>query len=145
MSTASVTFDRTSLSLGALVINDSSSTYRLTPDGLGDPAMTWRLQQMPDSEAIHGTEYTAASLQQSSLELEVIVMGTSAANLRVNRDALTAALSQFTYDVTVTVDGVSDAWSCAPGSWAAGQVRHEMAAALLQILKVSIPVYPVSS
>lgn len=143
-STASVTIARTALSLPDLVINDTSSTYRLTPDGLGEPGMTWRLTAMPDSADTHGTEYIAGALEQTSLPLKVLVMGADAAAVRTARNALTAALSQWDYTIAVVVDGQSATWSCAPGSWSlADGVQYAMVAAQLEVMTISVPVYPI--
>lgn len=145
---ASVSIDRTSLSLGALTIGDNpGDAYCLTPTGLGDPEMVWRVASMPDSASIHGREITAAALEVSSLPIEVVVSGSSAANLRANRVALTNAVSQFTYTTTVTVDGVAQVWLCEPGNWSVtgGVVRHAHQTELLQVLTVTIPVHPIAS
>lgn len=145
-STASITITRTALSLADLVINDTSATYRLTPDGLGDPGMTWRLTSMPDSADVHGTEYIAAVLEQSSLPLKVLVMGADAAAVRTARNALTAALSQFDYSITVTVDGQAQTWDCSPASWSlADGVQYAMVAARLEVMTITVPVYPIAS
>lgn len=146
MSDASVSIDRTALSLGALALGDNpGDTYCVTPEGLGDPEMVWRFGVMPNSDSVHGREITSAALEQSALNLEVIITGSSASNLRANRVALTNALSQFSYTTTVTVDGVAQVWSCDPGNWSQGAVRYSHQNALLQVLTISIPVHPVSA
>lgn len=144
--TAAVSIDRASLSLSALDIGDSpGDTYCLTPEGLGEPEMTWRLGAMPDSASIHGREYISAALDESSLPLEIVVSGTSAANLATNKAALTTALSQFSYSVTVTVDSLAKVWLCGPANWSIGAVQHSHQVELVQVVRFTIPVYPVAS
>lgn len=146
MSAASVSIDRTSLSLGALSIGDSpSDTYCVTPEGLGDPQMAWRFAVMPSADSVHGREVTSAALETSTLNLEIVITGSSASNLRANRVALTNALSQFTYTTTVTVDGVAQVWTCDPGNWSQGAVRYAHQDALVQVLTVTIPVHPLAT
>lgn len=98
---------------------------------------------MPDSDAVHGTEFTAAAKEQSSLPLEVRVQGSSAGDLASACDALEAALSQFTYETTVTVDAVGRVWTCAPASWSTGLVLSDESAAFFTVYSVTIPVYPI--
>ena len=148
MTAATVSIDRTSLSLGALSIGtDRTGTYCLTINGLGDPEMVWRFGTMPNSDAIHGREVTSAALEQSSLALEVAVQGTTSSDLRTKRVALTTALSQFTYTVTVTVDGVAQTWACDPANWSVsgGTVPHAHQDQFVQVMTLTIPVHPIAS
>jgi hypothetical protein len=141
--TASVSISRPSG--GPLVIGSAgeADTWALDREGLGDPDMNQRLGYAPDSSAIHGKELLSASLDQTSIPLKVHVYGTDSADLRANRDALTAALSQFSYTTTVTVDGVSQIWSCDPASWSPGLVKVEQVSSFRQLLSITIPVFPV--
>lgn len=146
MSAASISIDRTSLSLGALTVGDDpADTYILTPTGIGDPEMVWRFGTMANADSVHGREITSAALEQTALNLEVVVTGSSASNLRANRVALTTAISQFVYTTTVTVDGVAQVWTCDPGNWSSGPVNYGLQTALVQVLALSIPVYPIAS
>jgi hypothetical protein len=140
---ASVSFDRSSLSLSALVASGAGPTYRITEEGLGRPAVSWRFAAMPDSSDVHGTEYTAAAKEQSSLPLVIDVYGSSTANLETACAALDAALSQFSYETTVTVDGVAQIWSCSPASWSTGLVHAEDVSSFLRTYTITIPVYPI--
>lgn len=141
----SVALDRSSLSLSDLVIDDdTTATYVLLKDGLGRPGITWRLGAMPDSADVHGTEYVSAVKEQTSLPLRVMVQAASSAALDVAVTALEDALSQFTYPVTVDVDGVARVWSGAPAAWSTESgVQHAYVAGFFDVLLVTIPVYPV--
>lgn len=145
MSTATVSIDRSALSLSPLVIADDGATYRLTERGLGRPGVTWRMGAMPDSADVHGTEYISAAKEQSSLPLEVAVTASTTSALSAAVVALEAAVSQFSYDVTVTVDGVGRTWSCGPASYASanGAFDAGMVAAHFDVLSITIPVYPI--
>lgn len=148
---ASVSIDRTSLSLSPLVIvgpGDASTTYLLTKNGLGRPGVTQRLTYMPDSPYIHGSELLAAAQEQSSLPLEIVVQAATASALDAAVQALADAVFQFSYTVTVTpASGVSKTWACDPAALAPSS-GGEIDAAWLQfvdVLKVTIPVYPIPS
>lgn len=146
MSTVSVSIDRSSLSLAALVATDNDATYRIAMDGLGEPGITWRKTSMPDSQDTHGTEYVSAVKEQTSIPLSVIVMAASSAALKTARDALFDALSQFTYMVTVTVDGVAETWDAGPADWSRSTtVQPGQVAQFFAAYTITIPVYPISS
>lgn len=148
MSTASVSIDRTALSMSALTISgDGTGTYSLTAKGLGRPAITARSTWFPDSPDVHGSRLRSAVKEQSSLPLEVVVQAASASALDAAVTALSDALWQFSFTTTVTVDGVSKVWTCSPASWAvaSGVVEVSHAAAFLEVLTITIPVYPIPS
>lgn len=149
MSTASVSIDRSSLSLSPLLLTDDSPTYRLTDNGLGEPGFTWRETLMPDSGDVRGSELIAAVLERSSLPLEVLVMGSTSADLKTSVLALRDAVWQFSYATTVTVDGQSDTWAgCGPAAWSLsdGKVDHSHVAQFFRVYTITIPLYdPVAS
>lgn len=143
---AQVSIDRSSLSLGALVISSTpTDTYVLTGAGLGRPGISWRYTYAPANPYIHGSALLGAVKDQSSLPLEVLVQSNTAANLDAAIKTLTDALDQFSYDVTVTVDGVAKTWSCDPGSYAStdGQVNDARQVQFVEVLAITIPVYPI--
>jgi hypothetical protein len=139
----SVSVDRSALSLTALVFNADGPTYRITEQGLGRPGITWRRTAAPDSVNVHGTEYVAASKEQSSLPLEVGVYAGTTADLDAACVALEDALSQFAYDVTVTEDGVVKVWSAGPADMASGLVDSGEVASHIRTYTITIPVYPI--
>lgn len=144
----SVSVDRTSLSLSALSIADVvSGTYLLQKDGLGRPATMQRLTSMPDSADVHGTEYIAAAKEESSFVLKVIVQASTSSALDTAITALQDALSQFAYDITVTVGGVAKVWHASPASWSFGDgyVVDAMVLQHFELMTFTIPVYPIPS
>lgn len=148
MISASVSIDRSSLSLAALTISgDGSGTYSLTRDGLGRPAITARSTYAEDSSDVAGSLLTQAVKEMSSLPLEVLVQAATSADLDAAISALDAALWQFSYQVTVTVDGVAKVYNCGPAAWApsSGKVDHGLAAQFVDVLTVTIPVQPLGA
>ena len=151
MSIATVSIDRSSLpgTLSPLLVTDDDATYRLTLDGLGEPGYTWRERLMPDSADVHGSELVAAVLERTSLPLEVIVMASSSAALKTAMTALRDAVWQFSYPVTVTVDGQSETWAgCGPAAWALSnsKVDHSHVAQFFRVVTIVIPLYnPIAS
>lgn len=146
--TTVVSIDRSSLSLAALTIDDTTAApYMLMVDGLGRPAITWRLTSMPDSADAHGTEYIAAVKEQSSLPLRVMVRAGTSAALNTAVTDLEDALSQFSYTVTVTVDGVAKTWSCSPAAYGidGSQVDYFKVVQHYEVLTITVPVYPIAS
>lgn len=148
MSTVTVSIDRSSLpgALSPLVIADDGATYQIGQDGLGRPARSWRTTNMPDSADVHGSEPIAAVLEQTSIPLEVIVKAASSAALNTAVEALFDALSQFTYKVTVTVDGVAKTWSASPAPIAPkAPTGPSQVAQFFEVFTVTVPVYPIAS
>lgn len=144
--TATVSIDRSSLSLSALTISSNSTgTYTLTENGLGRPAITARTHYASESPYFHGSTHVAVTKDQSALPLEVLVQAASSTALDTAINALDAALWQFTYDVTVTVDGVAKVWSCSPASWSIAEslVSHGRAVQYVELLTITIPCYPI--
>jgi hypothetical protein len=146
MSTVTVAIDRASLSLSALTIANDGATYQIGMDGLSRPGRTWRITSAPDSADVHGSVPIAAALEQTSIPLEVIVKSTSSSALNTAVDALFAALSQFIYPVTVTVDGVAKVWSASPATVTPkAATGPAQVAQFFEVFTVTIPIYPVSA
>ena len=144
----SVSIDRTSLSLSALVIDtEGFNTYYVDKAGLGRVGKTPRETIAAASPFVHGQLRTAVVWEESTLPLTVRVQGTTSSALASAVDALEAALSQFVYTVTVTVDGVARAWTAYPATWNStdGLTAFERVKTFHEDLSISIPVYPVSS
>jgi hypothetical protein len=141
MSTASVTIDRTSLSLPDLVISDDGATYRLTEDGVGYVVQSVRVTTAPDSADVDGSEIIGFAREATSLSLEFHVIGASSAAVAASVAALEAAFYRLEYDVTRTVDGVSTTWSGGPCALRPkrGAVDSGVVAAHFDTFAVTIP------
>lgn len=141
---ASIDIDRTSLSLGALTVSDSSDTYRLARGGFGRPAITWRTTNAPDSDNVHGSELITAVKEQTSIPLTVLILGDTWDEVEAAIDVLDEALSQFSYPVTQTVGGVARVWAASPASWASTDpIESWNVAECIEVLNVTIPVQPI--
>ena len=144
----SVTIDRTSLSLSALVIDtDGFNTYYVDKDGLGHVGRTPREVFATPSPFVHGQMRTAVVLDESTLNLKVRVQAASSSALNTALAALEDALFQFSYDVTVVVDGVTKVYTASPATLDTtdGLVAFERVMAHHEDLSIAIPVYPVAS
>jgi hypothetical protein len=146
VSTVSVSIDRSSLSLAALVATDDGATYQIQQDGISRPAITWRKLAAPDSADVHGTEYIAAVKEQTSIPLNVIVKSASTSALQMAIDDIEAAISQFSYSVTVTVDGAAKTWAASPAAWSfSTPITPGQVAQFFTLMTITIPVYPIAS
>ena len=147
--TASVSIDRTSLGLSALLIvsadTDPTATYVLTKKGLGRPAITPRETKAPDSPDMNGSVLLNVVKEQSALPLEVLVQSDTAANLDAAVQELADAVWQFRYPTTVNISGVSKVWSCTPSAVAPSSGGEDDAQWLqfVDVLQLTIPVYPI--
>ena len=142
--TVSVSIDRTSLSLSPLVIDDNpASTYRIAQGGLSRPTITPRETNAPDSRYFEGTELLAVTREQTRVPVKVIVQGASWAAVESAVDALDAAVWQFMYDVTVTVDGVAKTWYCTPAiPVPSGLIEPENVSQFFDVFDLDIPCKP---
>ena len=138
----SVTLSRESLSLADLVItNDPTADITLLEEGFARPGFTMRRTYAPDSAWVGGRQLLAAVVDASTLPLVFNINGSSAANAEALIDEVEAAVTQFAYDVTLSIDGQAHTWLADPElpSWTAdsGMVRAHMVRG-----SVVIPVNP---
>lgn len=148
MSTASVAIDRSGLlvPLAPLTISDSGTVFRLGERGVGRPGVRWRFGKMPDNPNIHGEERTSGSKEESSIPVELLVMGATWDAVETSIDELDVALSQWAYVVTVTVAGKVRTWNAGPADWNvadAGRYDAYRVDACFEVLNLAIPVYPI--
>lgn len=143
-----VTVTRTGLSLADLVItnNPVGATYWLPEEGLEEPDQEYRRTYMPDHPDIHGKELLSAVLEHTNLPLQVYATAATAADLRAAKVALMDAFGQFSYSVTVDVDGESwGMFSADPAGIRWGAVDSGMVRAHLARASLVVPVYPIAS
>lgn len=138
--TASVSIDRTSLSLSPLVIsNTPGGTVWLEDFQL--PAFAARKRYAPDSAHVPGSRLLTATLEAAELPLTINVRGASPAATATLQAEVEAALSQFSYDLTLTVDGVATVYE-ADFSWPRWTVDSGMVQAHLAKASVTIQINP---
>lgn len=106
MPTASVTIDRAGLSLADLVApNDPTSDFYFPEDGLRFPRLSLRKVYAPESEFIGGRVKLAQVPGVADYPVTFYAHADTTAALFVLMDELEAAVTQFTFDLTVTIDG----------------------------------------
>lgn len=143
----SVTLDRTSLGLEPLVIaNDSSAGLHLTEEDCTWPAFTMRRTYAPPSESVGGEQLEAKVPNQGTIGLGIEAKGSTTTAMKTSMDELTAATTQFSYELTLTVDGVAfGTWNADPefpnwGALDSGDVKAHITKAT-----ITIPINPASA
>lgn len=123
----------------------ATNGYYIADDGAGEPARTRRNGYAAESSWVNGKLLVSSALDHSSLQLGVWVNGTSESSLRTRIDALTTAVAQFTYTVSVTVGGSTKVWTADPADWSLSDERWSgpMVQAFWQRVNLAIPVYPI--
>jgi hypothetical protein len=146
--TLTISIDRTSMSLSALVLtgHDDPTRY-LSVSDYTDPAMQARITYAPTGDA-HGDVPLSWSYQETLINFAVFAeTATSESDARGRIATLTSALGRLSYPVTITVNGATpEVWTCRPGSIALTEARNSTD--LLSgkpVWAVSIPAYPVRS
>lgn len=136
----SVTFDRDSLSLSPLVINNdpTAGAFHLPEEGLERPARSIRRTYAPDSAYIPGRVLLAAVEEAGALSVTIYAHGADTEALADAILELETATTQFAYDLTLSIDGQDQVFAADPElpSWGpvdSGMVRAHMARASIVI------------
>lgn len=139
----SLSFDRSGMAvpLPTLTITETPPADGFWIETLGEPEFEERLTFAPDSDVIPGSQLKSAVVGMGRLPAVIYATAATSAALQIRKDELAAALWQFTYDLTRTVDGVATTYDAMPtlARWSAddGMVRAHLASTAL-----SIPVNP---
>lgn len=140
----SLTIARDSLVLADLVIDNNPHTgdFHIPEDGLERPGFSMRHTFAPDSAYFPGRTLLAAVTDASNLPVVIYAHADTSAGLEAAIAELEAALTQWDYDVTLSVDGQARTWPAMPeypqwGPVDSGMVRAHMARA-----SVVIPLNP---
>lgn len=141
-----ISVDRSSLSLGPLVITGARATAAaglwVPAGGYVRPTFAARYAYAPDSAFVPGRQMLAATLTDGTWPLRIRAAAASDVALAALRAAVEAAFGQFSYPATVTLDGVAETWVCSysrpewPESRQWRRLGHE------EILEVTVPVKP---
>lgn len=117
MSTLLISIDRTSLGLAPLVFSADEDEHPLGISGYTEPGRQVRVSYMPDEDNVHGSEPVAWSWQEGLLSWETFPAAASEAASRALFTEVVAAVTQWSFPVTVTVaDAAPEVWSAHPGS-----------------------------
>ncbi|WP_067428544.1 hypothetical protein [Nocardioides jensenii] len=147
MSRLEVWIARAGLSLPDLYVTGDPSCRATAPfwipaDGISTPDFSWRLGYAPDSPWVPGKKLLSAVLEASSIPLSVYASGNSPGHLAELKAELEAAVSQFVYTTTISVDGQEQSWSCDPAFPQWGALTHGMSEKHLARGALVIPVNP---
>lgn len=142
-----LTIGRASLSLPDLVItnNPFGATFWLPEEGLEEPTVDWRLTYYPDAPDIAGKALRAAVLEHTAIPAAIYTQASDAATLQANKRELLNALGQFSYSVTLDLDGAADTYDADPCGPRWGPVDSGMVRSRIARAEVLIPVYPIPS
>lgn len=144
---AEISIDRSGM-VGApapLVItaNPHGTTFHLPEDGVVWPAFETRRTYAPDSAYESGRMLLAAVQDAAELSLTVYAHAASGAALATAKAELEAALAQWSYDLTLTVDSVAYTYHAEIVlgiPW--GPIDSGMVAAHMASASFSIPLNP---
>lgn len=133
----SFAIDRTSLALTPLVLSDDTAgSYVILDEGWSRPSFEWRRTYAPDSRNFR-RQILAAVRDAVDVPFVVNVHGTTPADLEAKVNAIEAALGQFVYDATLTIDGQARTYECevCGPAWEqdGGMVRAHMAKATFTV------------
>lgn len=140
----SVGIDRTSLTLSALTITeDFSQTYWIA--GVEWPKFPRRKQRSGPSPYINGPGTLLANVRDLGvLPLTIHAQAATSSALETAKTALQAAVDQWTYTLTLTVDSGAHAYTaeCADDDIAWGEIDSGMVRAFVARGSLVIPLYP---
>jgi hypothetical protein len=141
--TTSLTIDRSSLSLSDLVIGTSpfGADMYLPEDGIERFDFDYR-RSYAEGSTYAPRALLAAILEPTTLSVAVYCRGASSAALATIETTLTTAMSQWAYDLTLTIDGVSQTVTGEPTRPAFGQIDSGMVRAFVSRATLSIPINP---
>lgn len=148
MSTLTVSIDRTSLGLSALVFSgaDDGTLWGIVGDSFQSPSKHARVTYASDSPWVHGSVATGWSWQQGLLSFDATPAVSSEADLKAAVAEVETALARLAYEATSTPNGVPDVWRCDPGSIVLSGGRSFVDLRDFDpVYTVTIPCYPVSS
>lgn len=95
---------------------EAAGSYEVVSAGPG--AMAWRRTYV-ESPYVDGAFLVAAAKGVSTAPLVIRVRGSSRTDLNNKVNALLRAFEQFTYQLTITIDGQAQTWDCMPADYAA--------------------------
>ena len=142
--TIAAAITRVELGLAELNINDQTN-YKIVKVGPGE--VEWE-RQYSGNPFTHGQTLVSAVMRQGTLPLSVRCKGATNVVVENNRDALCRALEQFTYNLNITIDGVSFSWKCDPANYSVdetdGAINPFFVRAKQSVVTADIPRDPIS-
>lgn len=118
--------------------------YQIMRSTLGPGAISWR-RQTASSPFVHGQVLVNAVKDVATSTLGVRVIGGSASSLWSRIDTLLRAFEQFSFDLTVALDGQTFTWRCQAADYSVGEsgvFQDFHLRSLQQEVQFSIPRHP---
>ena len=144
----SASFDRTALSLPALTITETPGvgSFWFPEDGNEWPRFSRRKEYAPNVRYLGGRTLLARVSDVGTLPLNVYAQASTGSALDALKAALQATVDQWTYDLTLTVDGVSATYTaeCVDDDIAWGEITAGMVKAHMVRGSFAVPLYPAS-
>jgi hypothetical protein len=143
MADASFTFTRPGTGLGTMVISSDVSDYYVL-ESFTRPGLR-PVNSYASSGLVHGDVLVRSRLEAANIGITFYVTGATT-NIVENRvDAAEACFAQFTYAVTMDIDGHARGYACDPSSVDAGPVEAGLVDAHLCLMSVNLSIYPLAS
>lgn len=123
----------------------SANGYVVRSDGIAPGAKSMRRNTVT-SPYVPGRFITDLVADFQTAELDVLVQGTSAADLRTKIGALLTAAEQYAYTLQVVIDGQTYSWMCEPADSTVGDSGAFVEADMdlfQQVVHLSIPRSPI--
>lgn len=140
----SVSFDRTALSLSALTITETRGSFWIPEDGSDWPRFGRRKEYAPNVRYLGGRTLLARVSDVGTLPLTVYATAASGSALDALKAQLQAAVDQWAYDLTLTIDGVAATYTaeCVDDDVAWGAIDSGMVKAHVARGTFAVPLYP---
>lgn len=118
--------------------------YNIARNGVGPGPASWRRITV-QSPFVSGRTLVHAVRDVGNIDLRLRAVATSAVELHQKINDLLQAVSQFSYTITVEIDGVVYSWEAEPADWSVGEGGSWQDLHLrsnTQDISLSIPVNP---
>jgi len=131
-------------SLPALAIGvmPTMGGYWFPSDGISEPEFDETTTYAETSPNLAGGLATQSVTGIGTLALTVLTEASSEANLKTQKQALEAAVRQFSYTVALTTVGAADTYTCIRGRISWGTLNAAMSRAFIARCVITIPVQP---
>lgn len=141
----SVAFSRSGLSLTTLTISDTpGSSFWLPESGSDWPRFGRRKEYAPNSRYLSGRTLLARASDIGTLPLTVYAKAATGTALEALKAELQQAVDQWTYSLTLTVDGAAATYTaeCVDDDIAWGELDSGMVRAHIARGTFAVPLYP---
>lgn len=125
---------------GLTTLSITSESLQLDADGFDEAGVTWD-RQTAGSPFVHGKIEVGRIQGNGTLTGKVWCLGSTSAGVRTARDTLIAAVSNYAYTVSQTVDGATDSWECYAADYVIGNQSRYVRGLVIPV-NLSIPYLP---